>query len=145
MVRLKKERAIEFSHNDVIKWKHFQRYWPFVRGIHRHRWIPRTKASDAELWCFLWSAPWINGWVNIREAADLSRHCAYHDVIVVAMFPFATMGHAWTVSIPRDQWLGIESVWAFVFMRTKLLELKYYALHSWYLASFLTPLANWHQ
>ena len=22
-----------------------------------HRWIPRTKASDAELWCFLWSTP----------------------------------------------------------------------------------------
>ena len=22
-----------------------------------HRWIPRTKASDAELWCFLWFAP----------------------------------------------------------------------------------------
>ena len=22
-----------------------------------HRWIPRTKASDAELWSFLWSAP----------------------------------------------------------------------------------------
>ena len=22
-----------------------------------HRWIPRTKASDAELWFFLWSAP----------------------------------------------------------------------------------------
>ena len=21
--------------DDVIKWKHFQRYWPFVRGIHR--------------------------------------------------------------------------------------------------------------
>ena len=21
-----------------------------------HRWIPRTKASDTELWCFLWSA-----------------------------------------------------------------------------------------
>ena len=21
------------------------------------RWIPRTKASDAELWCFLWSSP----------------------------------------------------------------------------------------
>ena len=43
-------------HDDVIKWKHFPRYWPFVRGIHRSRWIPRTKASDAELWCFLWSA-----------------------------------------------------------------------------------------
>ena len=22
----------------------------------RPRWIPHTKASDAELWCFLWSA-----------------------------------------------------------------------------------------
>ena len=22
-----------------------------------HRWIPLIKASDAELWCFLWSAP----------------------------------------------------------------------------------------
>ena len=44
-------------HDDVIKWKHFPRYWPFVREIHRSRWIPRTKASDAELRCFLWSAP----------------------------------------------------------------------------------------
>ena len=31
-------------HDDVIKWKHFPRYWPFVRGIHRspvnspHKW-----------------------------------------------------------------------------------------------------------
>ena len=23
------------AHADVIKWKHFPRYWPFVRGIHR--------------------------------------------------------------------------------------------------------------
>ena len=22
-----------------------------------HRWIPHTKATDAELWCFLWTAP----------------------------------------------------------------------------------------
>ena len=43
-------------HDDVIKCKHFPRNWPFVRGIHRSRWIPHTKASDAELSCFLWSA-----------------------------------------------------------------------------------------
>ena len=36
--------------------KHFPRNWPFVRGIHRSQWIPHTKANDAELWCFLWSA-----------------------------------------------------------------------------------------
>ena len=23
------------AHDDVIKWKHFPHYWPFVRGIHR--------------------------------------------------------------------------------------------------------------
>ena len=23
------------AHDDVIKWKHFPRYWPFVQGIHR--------------------------------------------------------------------------------------------------------------
>ena len=44
-----------YKHDDV-KWKHFPRYWSFVRGIHRSRWIPCTKTSDAELWCFL-SAP----------------------------------------------------------------------------------------
>ena len=42
------------KHDDVIKWKHFPRNWSFVREI---RWISRTKASDAELWCFLWFAP----------------------------------------------------------------------------------------
>ena len=48
-----------------------------------HRWIPLTKASDAGLWCFLWSAPWINGWVNNREAGDLRRNRAHYDVIVM--------------------------------------------------------------
>ena len=48
-----------------------------------HRWIPLTKASDAELWCFLWYAPWINGWVSNREAGDLRHHRAHYDVIVM--------------------------------------------------------------
>ena len=44
------------SHDDVIKWKHFPRYWPFVRGIQRFPVISLHKTSDAELLCFLWSA-----------------------------------------------------------------------------------------
>ena len=39
-----------YSHDGVIKWKHFLRYWFFVREIHR-------PVSNTELWCFLWSAP----------------------------------------------------------------------------------------
>ena len=42
-----------------------------------------AKASDAELWCFLWFAHWINGWVNNREAGKLRRHRAHYDVIVM--------------------------------------------------------------
>ena len=30
-------------HDDVIKWKHFPRNWPFVRGMHRSRWIPAQR------------------------------------------------------------------------------------------------------
>ena len=47
------------------------------------RLIPRTKASDAELWCFIISAHWINGWVNNREAGDWRHRRAHHDVIVM--------------------------------------------------------------
>ena len=30
---------------------------PLCAEFTGHRWIPLTKASDAELWCFLWSSP----------------------------------------------------------------------------------------
>ena len=67
-------------HDDVIKWKHFPRYWPFVLGIHRSRWIPRTKASDGELLMFSLICARINDSVNNREAGDLRPHCGHYDV-----------------------------------------------------------------
>ena len=30
-----RECNVQVHHDDVIKWKHFPRYWPFVWGIHR--------------------------------------------------------------------------------------------------------------
>ena len=44
-------------HDDVIKWKHFHVTGPLCGEFTGYRWFPRTKASDEELWCFLWSAP----------------------------------------------------------------------------------------
>ena len=61
------------KHDEVIKWKHFPRYWPFVRGIHRL--IPLTKASDTELWWFLWSAP--------EDTDEFRRHRAHYGVTVM--------------------------------------------------------------
>ena len=77
------------NHDDVIKWKHFPRCWPFVRGIHRSP-VTGTKASDAKLWCFLWSAPEKTGWVNNLEAGDLRRHRAHYDVTVMIMITMTT-------------------------------------------------------
>ena len=41
-----------FNHDDVIKWKHFLRYWPLFGEFIGHRSILLKKASDAELWFF---------------------------------------------------------------------------------------------
>ena len=46
-----------------------------------HRWIPLTKASYAELWCFLRSAPE----QTAEHAGDLRRHCAHHGFTVILL------------------------------------------------------------
>ena len=45
------------THDDVINWKYFRVTDHLCGEFSGHRWIPLTKASDAELWCFLWSTP----------------------------------------------------------------------------------------
>ena len=76
-------------HDDVLKWKHFPRYWPFVWGIHRSSVFSLTKASDAELWCSSLICAWTNVWVNNWVASDLGRHRAHYDVIVIIMAVYA--------------------------------------------------------
>ena len=54
-----------------------------------HRWIPLTKASDAELWCFLWSTPWINNrelviWRSLwRHCNEIKSFWIYQHVIII--------------------------------------------------------------
>ena len=67
------------SHNDVIKWKYFPRYWPFVRGI--HRWPQKGQRRGALMFSLI--CAWINGWVNNRKAGDLRGLRAHYDVIVM--------------------------------------------------------------
>ena len=73
-------------HDDVIKWKHFLRYWPFVRGIHRSPVNFPHKGQWRGALLFSLICTWINGWINSREAGDLGRHRAHYYVIVM---------HAW--------------------------------------------------
>ena len=72
-----------FFHDDVIKWKHFPRYWPFVRGIHRSPVNSPHKGQWRGALMFTLICVWINGCVNNREAGDLRRYCAHYGVTVM--------------------------------------------------------------
>ena len=69
--------------DDVIKWKHFPRYWPFVRE--NHRWPLNSPHKGRWHGALMLSliCTWINAWVNNREAGDLIHHSADYDVIVM--------------------------------------------------------------
>ena len=71
------------SHDDVIKWKHFPRNLPFVRGIHRSPVNSLHKGQWRGVLMFPLICARINGWVNNREAGDLRRYRAHYDVIVM--------------------------------------------------------------
>ena len=74
---------IWLRHDDVIKWKHFPLYWPFVRGIQRSLVNSPHKGQWREALMFSLVSAWINGWVNNREAGDLRRRSAHIDVTVM--------------------------------------------------------------
>ena len=70
-------------HNDVIICKHFPRYWPFVRRI--HRWLPHKGQWRGALMFSLIGA-WANGWTINRDAGDLRRNRAHYDVTVMCSY-----------------------------------------------------------
>ena len=65
-------------HDDVIKWKHFPRYWPFVRWIHRSPVNSPDKGQWRGALMFSLICAWRNGWVNATVETprrQLWRHC----------------------------------------------------------------------
>ena len=70
-------------HDDVIKWKHFPCYWPFVRGIHQSPVNSPHKGQWRGALMFSLICAWINSWVNNCEAGDLRRHRAHYVVSVM--------------------------------------------------------------
>ena len=76
-------------HDDVITWKHFPRYWPFVGGIHRSQGHPPPpppphththKRQRRVALMFSLICAWINLCINNRDAGDLRRNRAHYDV-----------------------------------------------------------------
>ena len=74
---------MRLTHDDVIKWKHFPRNWPFVRGIYRSPVNSPHKGQWRGALMFSLICVWINDWVNNREAGDVRRYRAHYDVFVM--------------------------------------------------------------
>ena len=75
--------AMKNMNDDVIKWKHFPRYWPFVRGIHRSPVNSPHKGQWRGTLMFSLICTWTNSWANNGDVGDLKRHRAHYDVIVM--------------------------------------------------------------
>ena len=95
------------SHDDVMKWKHFPRHWPFVRGIHRSSLNspqrPVTWSFDvffdlrlnqelSKQWRRRWfEAPSRSLWRHCNVAAKLaSRPCSVFSKITTKRTPITT-------------------------------------------------------
>ena len=112
-VKLQKTCAnLVVIHDDVMKWSHFPRYWPFVRGIHRSPVNSPHKGQWRGALIFSLIFVWINGWVNNREAGDLRRYRAhYHVTVIGRLWHICRTGGGgnWYTYIRIDIHIHIES------------------------------------
>ena len=70
-------------HDDVVKWKHFPCYWPFVRGFPRWPLNSPHKGQWYGTLMFSLICDWINSWKNNCEAGDFKHIHAHYDIIVM--------------------------------------------------------------
>ena len=61
------------AHDDVIKWRHFPCYWPFVSGNHRSLVDSPYKGQWHETLMFSLMCAWTNGGANNRDAGQQLR------------------------------------------------------------------------
>ena len=113
-------------HDDVIKWKHFPRYWSFVLGIHRSPVNSPHKGQWRGALMFSLICTWINGQVNIREAGDLRRYRTHHDVTVM------TKRHVWAIRSNKLCYIVLY----IIYKQNKITSLRRNPLISGYLISY---------
>ena len=102
-----------FIHDDVVKWKHFPGYCPFVRGIHRSPVNSPHKSQWRGVSMFSLICAWINGWVNNREAGDLRHHHAYFDIAIMICY-FFDIFRQYKIHWPTIllcKWIPVSLIW----------------------------------
>ena len=108
------------AHDDVIKWRHFPCYWPFVRGIHRSP-VPSQRPVkrcfdvffDLRLNKRLSKQSW--GWWFETPSHSLWRHCNEYNMQYIKIFYHTiiflrkavkshSMGKIWSVLCEFTVW-----------------------------------------
>ena len=105
-VRNKITTATTTTHDCVIKWKHFPRYWPFVRGIYRSAVNSPHKGQWRTALIFSLICPWITVEQTILRLVletplgSLLRHCnEVHFVTYIAYICLLPLSYAkWQIT-----------------------------------------------
>ena len=117
-----------YHHDDVIKWKHFPRYWPFVRGIHRSLVNSLHKGQWRRALMFFFDlhqnkrlSKQSRGWWLEMLSCTLWRHCnvkmsSYRNTFCITGPHFVRRILWWPVDFPLKGPL-MRSCTAFVIVR----------------------------
>ena len=105
------------NHDDVIKLKHFPRYWPFLWGLHRSPVNSPHKGQWRGAFMFSLICARINGWVNNCEAGDFRRIRPHYGVTVM-----------WSES-PLVQFIAVTFSMASNFLNVWWLAVDYRKMH----------------
>ena len=89
------------TRDDVIKWRHFPRSWPYVQGIHRSPVNSTHKGQWRGVLIFSSIYAWTNGWVSNGDAGGLKRHRAHYDVML----------NSWAATKPTNTLGARKSCW----------------------------------
>ena len=105
-------------HDDVIKWKHFPSYWPFVPVIHRSPVNSPHKGQWRGELVFSLICAWINGWVSKQSRGwwfeTPSRSLWRHWNVAALVFTGdveACLSQSWLI-INAVQWHSLDSSFA---------------------------------
>ena len=121
------------NHDDVIKWKHFPRYWSFVRWIHRLQANSTHKGQWRRALMFFFDLRLNKRLSNHRHASDLRRHHAHYNVTTMVRHFIIIMSGYWNGILFYDvHWVIIYcSVMLIVYRRLGMNSNHHYAILQW--------------
>ena len=116
--------GLENCHDDVTKWKHFPRNWPFVRGIHRSPVNFPHKDQWRGALMFSLICIWKNDWKNNREASDWRHYRAHYHVIVMAPARCLSRTNAILLSPVHKRLWNLTKIFSFGIMHSRMSSAK---------------------